>query len=53
MGLDGILSFKEMAKHFTTPADNDDSSVNLVLLGMLKETKSKHFDFWKEINKNF
>lgn len=41
---------RDMAKSFVIPADNDDSSVNLALLGLLNETKSPHFDFWNSLN---
>jgi hypothetical protein len=41
---------KDIAKAFCIPADNDDSSVNLALLGLLHETKSSHYDFWNSIH---
>lgn len=41
-----------MVQVFTIPADNDDSSVNLALLGLLKETNSSHFSFWNDFNYN-
>jgi hypothetical protein len=31
-----ILDIKEVVKIFSIPADNDDSSVNLALLGLMK-----------------
>jgi len=36
LGLDIIIALKDLVKVFTIPADNDDSSVNLALLGLLK-----------------
>ncbi len=50
LGLDVILALKDFAKVFTIPADNDDSGVNLALPGLLKGTKSKHFEFWESFN---
>lgn len=47
----GILSYaKSIAKAFCIPADNDDSSVNLALLGLLEETKSSHYEFWNSLH---
>jgi len=47
----GILSFAKSFKTvFCIPADVDDSSVNLVLLGYLDELKSQHLTYWKSIN---
>lgn len=37
---------------FSIPADNDDSSVNLALLGMMKETNSSHYEWWNNFNFN-
>lgn len=39
-----------MSSFFCIPADNDDSSVNLALLGLLHETKSSHYDFWNSLH---
>lgn len=36
LGLDIIIALKDLVKVFTIPADNDDSSVNMALLGLLK-----------------
>jgi hypothetical protein len=36
LGLDIIIALKGLVNVFTIPADNDDSSVNLALLGALK-----------------
>ncbi len=36
LGLDIILGMKDLVNCFTIPADNDDSGVNLALLGLLK-----------------
>lgn len=52
LGLDIIFAMKDLVNVFTIPSDNDDSGVNLALLGLLKETKSSHFDFWKSFNYN-
>lgn len=47
----GFLVFADGAKHyFVIPPDNDDSSVNLALLGYLKEINSPHYDFWNSLN---
>lgn len=47
----GFLVFADGAKHyFVIPPDNDDSSVNLALLGYLKELNSPHYDFWNTFN---
>jgi hypothetical protein len=35
-GLDFITLIKSMSKAFAIPPDNDDSGVNLALLGLLK-----------------
>lgn len=35
---------------FSIPADNDDSGVNLALLGLMKETNSSHFQWWDHYN---
>ena len=43
IGLGILAQAKDIAKFFCIPADNDDSSVNLALLGFLKETSSKHY----------
>jgi hypothetical protein len=43
IGLSIIGYAKDIAKAFSIPADNDDSSVNLALLGLMKETKSSHY----------
>ena len=50
LGLGILASAKEIAKYFIIPADNDDSSVNLALLGFLKEVKSEHYSFWNSLN---
>ena len=52
LGLDIIFAMKDLVNVFTIPADNDDSGVNLALMGLLKQTKSKHFLFWKNFNFN-
>lgn len=36
LGLKGLYMFKQMFKYFCIPPDNDDSSVNLALLGLMK-----------------
>lgn len=36
LGLDIIIALKDLVNVFTIPADNDDSSVNMALLGLLK-----------------
>ena len=36
LGLDIILAMKDLVNCFTIPADNDDSGVNLALLGLRK-----------------
>ena len=47
----GVLDFAYAAKfEFVIPPDTDDSSVNLALLAFLKETKSKHYEFWNSLN---
>ena len=41
-----------MVQVFSIPADNDDSSVNLALLGLMKETNSSHYEYWNSLNFN-
>lgn len=36
LGLSVLYEFKQMFKYFCIPPDNDDSSVNLALLGIMK-----------------
>ena len=50
LGLSIIGQAKNIAKAFCIPADNDDSSVNLALLGLLHQTKSTHYDFWNSLH---
>lgn len=37
---------KKLGDFFCIPPDNDDSGVNLALLGMMKEQNSEHFNFF-------
>ena len=47
----GIFGYaKDIATFFVIPADNDDSSVNLALLALMKELKSEHYQFWNSFN---
>ncbi len=41
-----------MVQVFSIPADNDDSSVNLVLIGLMKLTNSLHYSYWNSLNSN-
>ena len=50
IGLRIIIGAAQVKKSFIIPPDNDDSSVNLALLGMLKETSSPHYEFWNSLN---
>lgn len=50
LGLGLIIQAKYIARAFTIPADNDDSGVNLALLGFMKETNSPHYSFWNSLN---
>jgi hypothetical protein len=43
---------KEMKSQFVIPADADDSSVNIALLGYLHELQSEHYNFWQQCNFN-
>lgn len=43
---------KKFADFFCIPPDNDDSGVNLALLGLMKETNSSHFAFFDSFNYN-
>lgn len=47
-----ILYVKQMVQVFSIPADNDDSSVNLALLGLMKETNNSHYAHWNSLNYN-
>jgi hypothetical protein len=49
----GLYSFGKSLKNvFCIPADIDDSSVNLILLGFMREVGSEHHNFWREYNFN-
>ena len=49
----GMYSFGKSLKNvFCIPADIDDSSVNLILLGLMREVGSEHYTFWREFNFN-
>jgi hypothetical protein len=50
LGMGLIASAKDFKKAFVIPPDTDDSSVNLALLGFLKEIKSPHYEFWNSLN---
>lgn len=52
-GWPDIADAKAYKKHFHIPADLDDSSVNIALLGYLNEANSKHLLFWQQNNFNF
>jgi len=43
---------KKISDSFCIPPDNDDSGVNLALLGFMKETNSSHFSFFDSFNYN-
>jgi hypothetical protein len=43
---------KGMKSQFCIPADVDDSSVNIALLGYLQELNSQHYLFWQQQNFN-
>ena len=47
-----LLYIKDLVQVFSIPPDNDDSSVNLALLGLMKETNSSHFQYWNNFNFN-
>jgi hypothetical protein len=47
-----LVYIKQLVKVFSIPADNDDSSVNLALLGLMKETNSSHYSYWNSLNSN-
>ncbi len=47
-----LVYIKQIVQVFSIPADNDDSSVNLALLGFMKETNSTHYPFWNSLNSN-
>lgn len=49
IGLSILNYAKDIVSFFCIPADNDDSGVNLALLGLLHETKSSHYDFWNSL----
>jgi hypothetical protein len=50
IGLSILGYAKSIGKAFCIPADNDDSSVNLALLGLMHETKSPHYEFWNSLH---
>lgn len=50
LGMGLIAGAKDFKKAFAIPPDTDDSSVNLALLGFLKEIKSPHYEFWNSLN---
>ena len=52
VGLGIFASAKTLAVAFSIPPDNDDSSVNLALEGLMKETNSPHYSFWASLNSN-
>jgi hypothetical protein len=49
-GLGIFTMVKKLADFFCIPPDNDDSGVNLALLGLMKETNSSHFSFFNSFN---
>lgn len=49
----GIWTYaKEMKSQFCIPADVDDSSVNIALLGYMQELGSSSYHFWQKFNFN-
>ena len=50
IGLGFVVTASTAKTSFVIPPDNDDSSVNLALLGFLKETNSSHYPFWNSLN---
>lgn len=47
IGLGIWANAKELKKQFVIPADVDDSSVNIALLGYMKELQSKYYPYWQ------